>query len=175
MTWLTKKKQQGSLQDENAFVDFAESIGARAFCTAYRWIRNRQGAEDLVQDALLKAWRSRAKVGDNPKAWFYKILWNAFLDQTKQNSLVSLIDDEEDIPAPWSYSNIETRMDIERLLNNLSDTDRNLVALRYAEDFTIEEISKITGMRMGTVKSRIHRALKYLREKSYDGSHEKTL
>ena len=166
MTWFTKSCRHESLKDANGFTHFVENIGPQAYRVAFRWTRNEQTSEDLVQEAFLRAWRSRDKTAENPRAWFFKILWNTFIDyQSRWHDRQYVDIDSENLPLATKeeYTRIEMKMDIEAMLGQLSVMDRNLIVLRYGEDFSLQDMSAITGMPVGTIKSRLHRALKSIR------------
>jgi RNA polymerase sigma-70 factor (ECF subfamily) len=154
-----------SIADPCCFTRFAEQVGPVALRVAYRWTADRQQAEDVVQEALFRTWRSRERITENPRAWFFKILWRVFLHHQKRRSShrETLLEHESlACGTDGSYDQVDTRLDVEGWLATLPEVDRHLLAMRYGEDFTIQEIADITGMRVGTVKSRIHRALKQL-------------
>jgi RNA polymerase sigma-70 factor (ECF subfamily) len=166
VTWPTKSRKLESLTDADGFTRFTEAIGPQAYRVAFRWTQNKHTSEDLVQEALLRAWRFRNKMSGNPKAWFFKILWNAFIDYQSHwhDRQYDDIDSENvSIATKEEYTKIEMAIDIEAMLRRLSDIDRYLIALRYGEDFSLHDMSAITGMPVGTIKSRLHRALKSIR------------
>jgi RNA polymerase sigma-70 factor, ECF subfamily len=158
---------KASLEDEHSFTLFAVDIGPQALRLALRWTRNLQVAEDVVQESLIRTWQSRTRIKESPRAWFLKILWNVFLNHQKRNLSNREIAFEEHASA-WNtdgdYKRVDNQDEIARLLTTLPEIDRHLLAMGYGEDFTVKEISHITGMPIGTVKSRIHRALKEIRK-----------
>lgn len=159
--------RNASIEDEASFTRFVQEVGPRALRLSYRWTRSRPMAEDLVQEAFLRTWQSRTRIVESPSAWFFKILWNVFLNHQRRARLHRESDSwEQDDSTPDisnSYRQVDDRLDVGRLLATLPEIDRHLLAMRYGEDFTIHEIAHITGMPVGTVKSRIHRALRQLR------------
>lgn len=161
------RSQNVSIADAAAFTRFVEEVGPRALRLSYRWTGDRQAAEDAVQEALLRTWRSRTRISESPSAWFFTILWNVVLTQRKRarSDLGSGPQQGDSAPETGdSYQDVDDRLDIGRLLATLPEIDRRLLAMRYGEDFTIQDIARITGMPVGTVKSRIHRALSHLRK-----------
>lgn len=166
MIWLAKSRKHESLQDADGFTRFAENIGPQAYRVAFRWTQNKQASEDLVQEALLRAWRSRNKTTENPRAWFFKILWNALIDYQSRwdnRQYVDVDSENLSIASKEEYTRIEMKMDIETMLDQLPDIDRSLIVMRYGEDFSLQDMSAVTGMPVGTIKSRLHRALKSIR------------
>lgn len=167
MTRLTKSRKHESLEDVDGFTRFTENIGPQAYRIAFRWTQNKQTSEDLVQEALLRAWRFRKTALKNPRSWFFKILRNTFIDhQSRWHSSQHIDVDSENVfvITKEEYTQIEMKMDIEAMLYQLSDIDRNLIALRYGENFSFQDLSSITGIPVGTIKSRLHRAMKFMRQ-----------
>lgn len=161
------RSQNAAIEDEDSLTRFAEEVGPRALRLAFRWTRNRQMAEDVVQEAFLRTWQSRTRIAESSHTWFFKILWNVFLNHQKRvrsNRESGLEHDTPVLEMDQSYERIDDKLDIEGLLATLPEMDRHLLAMRYGEDFTIQDIFDITGMPVGTVKSRIRRALKQLRK-----------
>ncbi len=157
---------QDGVDDKERFTHFVLEVGPEALRIAHRWTQNSQTSEDLVQEAFLRTWRSRTVVTENLRGWFFKVLWNVFLDSRRyaknhhgtdlqSNTLFS-----EEI---GSYKIIEDRMDVDMLLNALADDDRYLIALRYGEDLPFEDIAMMTGIPAGTIRVKIHRALKQIK------------
>jgi RNA polymerase sigma-70 factor, ECF subfamily len=139
------------------------------FKTACRLTRNVHDAEDLVQETLLRAYRAfdRFESGTNIRAWLYTILHRVHLDGVRRTlrrpGLTEL--PEEGVPVPAAQESIATGgLDLARALARLPEPFRTTVALRDVQDLRYDEISKIVGVPMGTVMSRIHRGRKLLRE-----------
>ncbi len=162
-----QRQSYPSIDDEHSFTLFAVEIGPQALRLALHWTRNTQLAEDVVQEAFIRTWQSRTRIKENARAWFFKILWNVFLNYQKRK-LSNRETAFEGFMSAWStdgnYTHVDNQDEIERLLTTLPEIDRHLLAMRFGEDFTLQEISNITGMPVGTVKSRIHRALKQIRK-----------
>ncbi|WP_188883453.1 RNA polymerase sigma factor [Alicyclobacillus cellulosilyticus] len=154
------------VDDEESFTRFAQEVGSQALRIVFSWTRNLQLSEDLVQEAFLRAWRSRVAITGNARAWFYRILWNTFIDYQRHARRRHEVDLESNISfveCCEPYANIEDQIDIALSLTKLSDLDRYLIALRYGGDFTCKDISTITGIPTSTVRVKIHRALKQIR------------
>ncbi|WP_284036901.1 RNA polymerase sigma factor [Neobacillus sp. 114] len=147
------------------YTKFCEMVGPEAFRLALYWTRNRSEAEDVVQEAFLRTWKSGKGVRVNLKGWFFRVLWHVFLDKNKTKNREMLHDrDWEQADAYSSYQRIEDREEIDWLLQTVSEEDRHLLAMHYSAELTFRQIAEITGMRDGTIKSRIHRALKTIRK-----------
>ena len=70
----------------------------------------------------------------------------------------------EKADEPVSYKKIDDRGEIDWLFETISEENRQLLSTHYSADLTFRQISEITGLREGTIKSRIHRALKTIRK-----------
>ncbi len=150
---------------------------------AYHLTYNEADANDLVQETYLKAYRFIAsyEVGTNAKAWLFKILKNAFINQyrkkTKQPTQVDYEEvvnyhAEEDDTNYSSYMDLREEIfqgmmgdEITTAINTLDVPFRTVILLCDVEGFKYEEISKILDVPIGTVRSRLHRARNMLKEK----------
>ena len=135
-------------------------------------------ADDLAQDAMLKAWDARAsfQMGTNMKAWTFMILRNQFysekrrawrqtqLDQEAAERTLIAVDDPE---APVALD--ELRLGLERL----PAEQREALILVGAGGFAYEEAAEICGCAVGTVKSRVSRARRALQAILEEGSYDR--
>jgi RNA polymerase sigma-70 factor (ECF subfamily) len=125
-------------------------------------------AEDAVGDALERAWlgfeRLRDRSGFN--AWFDQILVNGCRDRLRRRRRVRFIplDASHDRPAPNDpFRQVVDRDDVLRTMQVLEDDERIVVVLHYWADLTLADVAARTGVPIGTVKSRLHRALERMR------------
>jgi RNA polymerase sigma-70 factor (ECF subfamily) len=134
--------------------------------TAYRYANNPSEAEDIAQDALLRAWRRRSTLreGDRRNQWLATIVRNeAFRQHARiRPDPTSEIETYEAAEDAQVVATVE-RADLHAALKRLSDRDRQLLALRYSEDLTQSAIAERLGIPEGTVKVRLHRARDKLR------------
>ena len=155
----------------------------QAYNIAYRMTGNRDDAEDLTQEAYLRAYRSFATYNRQMpfESWFFRILSNLFIDllrrrpKQKPLSLDQPMGDEEMdenllLQLPDENSNpernlMEQVMDerLQSALSELPDAFRIAVLLCDVESKSYEEIAQIMGSSIGTVRSRIHRGRSMLR------------
>lgn len=149
---------------------------------AYRLTNDEDDANDLVQDTYLKAYRfiTSFEKGSNAKAWLFRILKNSFINNYRKNTKEPNQVDYEEAEnflntgiSAWSDS-IDLRDKIFRgmvgdeitnALNVLPVDFKTVIILCDIEEFSYEEIAKITDIPVGTVRSRLHRARKLLKDK----------
>jgi RNA polymerase sigma-70 factor (ECF subfamily) len=136
--------------------------------------RNDQDAEDMVQEACLRAYKFFDRFrGTDGRAWLLTIVRNTcytWLQRHRANELTILFDEERhDIPS--DAFNPETLLlraaDVQlmrRALEALPVEFREVIVLRELEDLSYKEIAEITGLPMGTVMSRLARARKRLQQ-----------
>jgi RNA polymerase sigma-70 factor (ECF subfamily) len=157
--------------------------------TAVRLTRDRTEAEDLVQDAALLAYRAfrTFQPGTNFKAWFFRILTNAFYSRHRKEKHEKANLSTEDVPALYLYqktaeaglqgpdndpaSVIMDRLDTDRVneaLDTLPEEYRAVATLYFIEDFSYQQIAQVLGCPVGTVRSRLHRGRRMLQKALWD-------
>lgn len=155
--------------DTSKYSYFIDKYKGMAFSIAFRIVNNRQDAEEIVQDAFLKAFRSLGKFrkGSKFSTWLYRIVVNTSL--TKVRSPVpnpvsldksdpgdALVEKVESVYRSLDLS--EQRSLINEALEELSVEDRLLLTLYYLNENSIDEIAEITGIPGDNVKMKLHRA-----------------
>lgn len=123
---------------------------------------NRDLADDLVQETLLKAWaaRKRFQAGTNMRAWTFIILRNLFLSQMRRARFKGEWDDltaSKILAAPASQDRHVDLGDLQRALLHLPQPQREALILVGAGGFAYEEAAEICGCAVGTIKSRVAR------------------
>ncbi len=160
--------------------------------TALRMTKNASDAEDLVQETLLKAYRSfdRFEKGTNAKAWLFKIMTNTFINnyraRQKESTSVSFDDIDDSVmhtqlpglvaessdPEKDFFNKIIDR-DVVAAIEKLPEEFRMVVVLAFNEGFAYQEIADIMGIQVGTVKSRLHRGRKILQKLLWEYANDK--
>ncbi|NML05525.1 sigma-70 family RNA polymerase sigma factor [Sphingomonas sp. G-3-2-10] len=123
---------------------------------------NRDTADDLVQETLLKAWaaRKRFQAGTNMRAWTFIILRNLYLSQMRRARFKGEWDDlvaDRILAAPASQDRHIELTDMQRALLHLPQPQREALILVGAGGFAYEEAAEICGVAVGTIKSRVAR------------------
>lgn len=156
---------------------------ARVFRLAYRLTGNRHDAEDLTQDVFVRVLRSldRYEPG-NFDGWLHRITTNLFLDGARRRQRIrmdAMGDDASRVPGSseiepergFEHGNLD--LDIQQALDALAPEYRAAVVLCDIEGLSYEEIAVTLGIKLGTVRSRIHRARAQLRTQlAHRRSHE---
>jgi RNA polymerase sigma factor (sigma-70 family) len=154
--------------------DIVRDHSARVYRLAYRLTGDKHDAEDLTQEVFIRVFRSLSTYAPGTfEGWLHRITTNLFLDgvRRKQRIRIDAIGDEsERHPATGELHNPERRfehanldLDVQRALGDLSPEYRAAVVLCDIEGLSYEEIAVTLGIKLGTVRSRIHRARAQLR------------
>ena len=142
----------------------------RVYAIALRFARDPDRAEEIVQDAFVRVWRSLPSFNGNSKlsTWLHSIAVNAALDRVRSRARrEARIDREVDLER---YAREVGRamptadLDLERALASLPDGAREIVILHYIEGYPCAEVAERLGIAEGTVKSQLHRARRLLKE-----------
>jgi RNA polymerase sigma-70 factor (ECF subfamily) len=146
---------------------------ARVYRLAYRLSGNPQDAEDLTQETFVRVFRSLADFSPGTfEGWLHRITTNLFLDMVRRRQRIrfdALPEDTERLPgrAPSPeqvYADTHLDPQIQAALDALSPEFRVAVVLCDIEGLTYEEIAATLGIKLGTVRSRIHRGRVHLRQ-----------
>ena len=149
----------------------------------FRMVRSKPDAEDLAQDTFVKAFYALNKYDSTYEfsTWIYRIALNVCRDYFRKKklflySLSAPIGDEEEsefedfIPQDSFHNpddvllNQELRLNLEKAIQDLPIKFREVIVLRHLEGLSYDEISSITGLPVGTVKTYLHRARKKLQD-----------
>jgi len=150
----------------SAFERFTQSRLDRAYRLAGLILRDQSEAEDAVHDAAVQAWMHWQDLRDPERmdAWFDRILVNECRSRLRRQSIRPLVLADPPEPAgPDAFAGLHERDRLRRALAGLDADHRIAVVLRYVDDLSPAEIARRTGEREGTVKSRLHYALRQLR------------
>jgi RNA polymerase sigma-70 factor (ECF subfamily) len=158
--------------DQRQFSKLYDNYSAALFGLILKWVRDMEAAENLLQDAFVKAWRSR-ELYDAEKGkiftWLYNITRNICIDHLRskayKKSRMSVL--SNDIAGLITSGNndclIPDTIGLRKLVNTLRNEEREVIELMYFKGFTQKEIAMIMDTPLGTVKTRMSRAMKNLR------------
>lgn len=171
---------------DSEFEQLLTSFVDPAYRLAFRLTSNRQDAEDLVQEAALRAYRARASFacGSSFRAWFYRILLNTLYTKARRRRPETSMDELEDAHDLYLYSRSAeagvlgadadplagtlTRMTADQVtvaLAALPDEFRTVATLYFMDDLSYQEIAESLGVPVGTVRSRLHRGRRMLQKR----------
>ena len=162
---LVSRAQQG---DEEAFALLAVAVGNGLLAVAHRILRDVDLAKDATQQALLSIWRDLPQLRDPARfeAWSYRVLVRECYSEGKRTRAWSSTPRLVALDAPNAtdaLSDVHDRDQLERAFRRLSVEHRAVVVLHYYLDLSISEIAETLGLSPGTVKSRVHHAMRGLR------------
>ena len=147
-----------------------DSARRRCLREARRILRDREDAEEAVQEALFRAWRNEAKcrTPNTPLPWLVQITRNEALRlaERRQRRLASEVHEETPERINSNDNGVERMLEAvatEQALSVLRPDERTLIHLRYVEDLTQGQVAARLGVPEGTVKVRLHRARARLR------------
>jgi RNA polymerase sigma-70 factor (ECF subfamily) len=170
------------------FESYLTPILTAVYGTALHMTRNRDDAEDLVQETALQAFCAfdSFQEGTNFKAWFFRILTNLFINAYRKRQRAPEVDtlsEFDDAPALYLFKRtreigmharnadpaalVIERLEAEqvsRAIAALPEDYRVVAALYFMEEFSYQEIAEIVGCPVGTVRSRLHRGRRMLQK-----------
>lgn len=181
MEALIKKRIQQVLKgDQSAYGEIVELYKDKVFQLCYRILGNRHEAEDMAQEAFIRAYVNIASFNVNLKfsTWLYRIATNLCIDRIRKKKPDYYLDAEvsgtdgltmySQVPANTilpedELEGMELQETIQREIMKLPEKYRSVIVLKYIEELSLNEISEILDIPLGTVKTRIHRGREALR------------
>jgi RNA polymerase sigma-70 factor (ECF subfamily) len=177
------------MADQADFANEAMQYAPQLYSAAMRMTRNRADAEDLVQEAFLKGFRSfhTFNEGTNLRAWLFRILTNTYINKYRKKQRSFDESDLGDIEDLYLYKRMGTFDDpsigrsaeeslmemlpddeVKQALENLPENFRMPVILADVQGFAYKEIAEILEIPIGTVMSRLHRGRKQMQKALHD-------
>ncbi|MBE4909693.1 RNA polymerase sigma factor SigW [Bacillus luteolus] len=166
--------------DQNAFAEIVELYKDKVFQLCYRMLGNRHEAEDIAQEAFLRAYVNIHSYDTKRKfsTWLYRIATNLSIDRIRKKKPDYYLDAEvagaegltmysqvaADVSLPEDeVESLELQETIQKEILKLPDKYRSVIVLKYIDELSLKEISEILDLPVGTVKTRIHRGREALR------------
>lgn len=169
--------------DNEAFNELIRRFEKQVYNLAYRLTGNHDDAEDVASEAFVRAYSAirRFRGASAISTWLYRIVTNVYLDERKrrtahpQSSLEEYLDVpdgqvkrqiEDSSPGPEQIAELAERSSVlQAAINSLPDFQKTMIVLFHIQELPYEEIAQILNMPVGTVKSRLNRARRALRDK----------
>lgn len=164
---LVERARQG---DTAAFESLYRAHYRRVYAVALRFARDRDRAEEIAQDAFVRAWRALPSFNGDSRlsTWLHSVAVHAALDrvrgQARREARIEPGVDLDRYAAEVGRAMPGADLDLERAIAALPDGAREVVILHYIEGYPCAEIAERLGIVEGTVKSQLHRARKLLKE-----------
>ena len=179
---IVKKRIKQVLKgDQSAFEEIVSLYQNRLYQVCYRMLGNRHEAEDIAQEAFIRAYINLHTFDQKRKfsTWLYRIATNLCIDRIRKKKPDTFLD--APVPgtdgldhysrlaheSPLPEEEVEKMEQQERVqyeISRLPDKYRSAIVLRYIEELPLQEISEILDLPLGTVKTRIHRGREALRK-----------
>ncbi|MEQ8176102.1 MAG: sigma-70 family RNA polymerase sigma factor [Syntrophomonadaceae bacterium] len=167
--------------DNEAFSELIQERKAEIYKIAYTYMKNQNDALDVVHEVVYKAFISVAKL-KNPESfntWLIRITVNCCMDSLKKNQKLARFEEtcgyseEATQMAPCDDSaNLISSIDLFNAIDRLNVDQQTIVVLKYYQDLTLAQIAEILVCPLGTVKTRLNKALSLLRRDLKEGYNE---
>jgi RNA polymerase sigma factor (sigma-70 family) len=161
----------------NQFAHLVKRHQSYVFTLAMRFTRKREEAEEVAQDAFIKAFKSLPgyKMEGKFTTWLYTIVYHTAMTHLRKKNLnISSIDDENNAIQLENIGNFNDQNSMERksrsfyvneAINMLLPDDATIITLFYQNEQSLEEIAQVMNMEANTVKVKLHRARHRLKQK----------
>jgi RNA polymerase sigma-70 factor (ECF subfamily) len=182
MEALVKKRILQVLKgDQDAYGEIVELYKDKVYQISYRMLGNRHEAEDIAQEAFIRAFINIQSFNIDLKfsTWLFRIATNLCIDRIRKKkpdyyldaevagtdglNMYSQISSKTDMPEK-ELESLELEETIQREILKLPEKYRTVIVLKYIEELSLIEISEILNLPIGTVKTRIHRGREALRK-----------
>ena len=164
---------RAKLGDIDAFTEIVDAYHARALRFARSLLRNEDDAEDVVQDAFVRVYRALPRYEERQRfdAWFFQILGNCCrtANVVHQRERSRAADDPRALEQVTSDADPSRAAEmawsdvVRRALAEVPEHNREIFLLHHVEEFSYEEIERMTGVRQSALKMRVKRAAEMLR------------
>lgn len=181
MEVIVKKRIKQVLKgDQNAFGEIVELYKDKVYLLCYRMLGNRHEAEDMAQEAFIRAYVNIESFNINLKfsTWIFRIATNLCIDRIRKKKPDYYLDAEiagtdgltmysqiavDGVLPQDELESLELHETIQHEILQLPDKYRSVIVLRYLEELSLKEISDVLDLPLGTVKTRVHRGREALR------------
>ena len=164
-TGLVERARDG---DDVAFSALVDLDGDQCYAIAYRILRDVERAQDVVQQGFLIAWRELPRLRDPERfsPWLRRLLVNACYEEHRRRrrwtSRIRALPDEGPVSDDPTVS-VDDRDTLNRAFLRLSPQQRAVFVLHHHAGLSVADVADVVGVPVGTVKSRLHHAIRALR------------
>ncbi len=135
------------------------------FGYAFRFLRNREDAKDIVQDVFEKLWNNRRKVeAEKAKSWLFTTAHNTMINFRKKKGRIHLTDDVQAFDRGVSNHYFESRQVVDRAVSILPPVQKSVILLRDLEGYSYKEIGEILTLSDAQVKVYLFRGRKKIKK-----------
>lgn len=152
------------MKKTNMFEKFMDDNIDAAYRFAFTYAKNKEDAEDILNESVVKTLRSlhTLKDPDKIKPWFFTIIARTALNQIKSRQKIIFME-QRDMETLETVTDDYSNMDFAQLIARLDPKYKAILVLRFLEDMTIAETAQVLGLSESTVKTRLYRALELLK------------
>lgn len=151
--------------DREAFSEIYRDLSGPVYTVIWRIVCHRELAEDLTQDLFVKLFCSPPEPSvKSPRAWIFRMARNLAIDALRTRHTSQSEELLDGIPAENETARSDLQMDVAQAMSRLSQTEREIVALRIWGELGFAEIARTVGLSLSAVWRVWHRALNRLRE-----------
>ncbi|MDQ0163441.1 RNA polymerase sigma factor SigW [Bacillus alveayuensis] len=178
---VRKRIKQIKKGDQDAFADIVDLYKDKIYQLCYRMLGNAHEAEDIAQEAFIRAFINIHSFDTKKKfsTWLYRIATNLSIDRIRKKKPDFYLDAElsgterltmysqiasNDLLPEEELESMEIQDTIQKEILKLPEKYRSVIVLKYIEELSLQEISEILNVPIGTVKTRIHRGREALRK-----------
>lgn len=178
---VNKRIKQVLNGNQDAYAEIVDLYQSRLYHVCYRMLGNKHEAEDITQEAFLRAYINLHTFDQKRKfsTWIFRIATNLCIDRIRKKKpdyhldaqvpgtdgldMYSQIAASEELPVE-QLEKMEMQERLQYEISRLPDKYRSVIVLKYMEELPLQEISEILDLPLGTVKTRIHRGREALRK-----------
>ncbi|AIM16723.1 MULTISPECIES: RNA polymerase sigma factor SigW [Neobacillus] len=178
---IKKRIKQVIKGDQDAFGEIIEIYKNSVYQLCYRMLGNRHEAEDMAQETFIRAYVNIKSFNQDRKfsTWLFRIATNLCIDRIRKKkpdyyldaevagteglTMYSQLSSETQLPEK-ELESLELQETVQKEILKLPEKYRSAIILKYIEDLSLNEISEILDLPIGTVKTRIHRGREALRQ-----------
>ncbi len=162
--------------EKQLFAHLIRRYKDKGMTLALRMLKNREDAEEALQDAFIRAYNALEKFRGNSKfgTWFYRILYNVCLTRAGRRAsafALTSYDDEDEYAGAAAPEELQVQIEredlariLKRILDSLPERYSTILTMFYLQELSHDEMCEVTGLPLGTIKVRLFRARALLQD-----------